>query len=72
MTDNIITVSMLLGTGIYQGQKPLLPGVSKQTVCHWIASGKLPAPVRVGRSIFWHAEDILPVIERLEQAVTRG
>jgi hypothetical protein len=69
MTDNLpqyVRVQQLIGTGPYKGERPIF-AVTKQTIGNWIKSGKLPQPLRIGRSIMWRAEDIRAVLARLEQ-----
>jgi hypothetical protein len=61
-----VRVQQLIGTGPYKGQRPIF-AVTKQTIGNWIKTGRLPQPIRVGRSIFWRAEDIREALARMEQ-----
>ena len=69
MTDiplpQYIRVSQLIGTGPHRGERALI-SVTRQCIYQWIKAGHLPEPIRVGRSIFWRADVILPAIKRLE------
>ena len=60
-----VRVQQLIGTGPYKGERPIF-AVTKQTIGNWIKAGKLPQPLRIGRSIMWRAEDIRAALERLE------
>ena len=41
------------------GEAADLCGCSDKTWRHWYYSGRVPAPVRIGRSMFWRREEII-------------
>ena len=43
-------------------------GISTNTVTKWIAMGKLPTPVPIGKKDYWRFVDILHAEERLFDA----
>jgi len=50
--------------------------VSPRAVWKWVSAGRMPAPVRIGRSVRWRARDIdefirlgCPSRERFEEAL---
>lgn len=39
--------------------------IGRSTIWRWVAEGRLPAPIRIGRVTAWRRSDIAALIERL-------
>jgi excisionase family DNA binding protein len=36
--------------------------ITRRTIYHWIAKGKLPPPIKIGKSIRWRTSDIMLLV----------
>jgi len=42
-----------------------LGGITKNTLYNWIRAGKMPPPIKHGRSSLWHERDVREAIARI-------
>jgi len=38
--------------------------VSKRTIENWIAAGEMPAPIKIGRRVYWHPDTFYAWLNR--------